>query len=308
MNEENVSAEGASERTIVPKGTVAITIGADSQSDGFYYLLACWGRKMECWLPLTGRFVGDMRSHEVWDALSGVLGTEWLDHEGNLYRPVCAALDIQGDHYPECLEYVRAHRFKGRLHAVRGYGGAKASGGRSFGILRNTYVDKTTGVTVQNVDTDVGKSQLANMLARKEPGPGYVHLPCGVNGEDAGGWDIEAVAELTAEYRREMNVRGYTVTRWYKRMGRANHRLDCFLYGLGALSISRLKIDECALQRVEAKNVGKEPEKKEQPVKWGVVSRAPLPNDTDGWQQAVTTRPEDKPRSPWGAINRPIEW
>jgi len=209
----------------------------------------------------------------------------------------------------KCLEYVRAHRFKYRLHAVRGYGGAKAgSGSRSFGILRNTYVDGTTGVTVQNVDTDVGKSQLANMLARKEPGPGYVHLPCGVNGEDAGGWDIEAVAELTAEYRREQNVRGYTVTRWYKRMGRANHRLDCFLYGLGALSISRLKIDECALQRVEAKNVGKEPEKKEQPVKWGVVSRAPLPNDTDGWQQAVTTRPEDKPRSPWGAINRPIEW
>ena len=86
-------------------------------------------------------------------------------------------------------------------------------------ILRNTYVDKTTTVTVQNVDPDVGKLQLANMLARKEPGPGYVHLPCGVNGEDAGGWDIEAVAELTAEYRREQHVRGYTVTRWYKRMG-----------------------------------------------------------------------------------------
>jgi hypothetical protein len=64
---------------------------------------------MECWLPLTGRFFGDMRSHEVWDALSGVLGTGWLDREGNLYRPVCAALDIQGDHYPECLEYARAH-------------------------------------------------------------------------------------------------------------------------------------------------------------------------------------------------------
>jgi phage terminase large subunit GpA-like protein len=89
------------------------------------------------------------------------------------------------------------------LHAVRSYGGAKTSGGRSFGILRNTYTDKTTKVTVQNVDTDVGKSQLANMLARKEPGPGHVHLPCSVNGEDVGGWDIEAVAELTAEYRRE---------------------------------------------------------------------------------------------------------
>ena len=102
---------------------------------------------------------------------------------------------------------------------------------------------------------------------------------------------------------------GYTVARWYKRMGRTNHRFDCFLYSLAALSMSRLKIDECALQRVEAKNVAKEPEKKEQPVKWGVISRAPLPNDTAGWQQAaVTTRPEDKPRSPWGVQNRGVEW
>src|SRR6516162_5125295 len=41
MNEENVSAEITPERTIVPQGTVAVTIGADSQSDGFYFLLAC---------------------------------------------------------------------------------------------------------------------------------------------------------------------------------------------------------------------------------------------------------------------------
>jgi len=86
-------------------------------------------------------------------------------------------------------------------------------------------------------------------------------------------------------------------------MGRANHRLDCFLYSLAALSISRLKIDECALQRVEAKNIGKEPEKKEQPVKWGVISRAPLPSDI-----VHASQPLDKPRSPWGVQNSPITW
>jgi phage terminase large subunit GpA-like protein len=114
---ESISGEDGESCSIIPRGTVALTIGIDSQSDGFYYLLACWGRKMECWLPLTGRFIGDMRDQEVWKALSGVLGTEWLDRDGNLYRPVCTALDIQGDHYPECLEYVLAHRFKCRLHA-----------------------------------------------------------------------------------------------------------------------------------------------------------------------------------------------
>jgi phage terminase large subunit GpA-like protein len=139
MDGENTSAEnGSKEQVFIPKGTVAVTIGADTQSDGFYYLLACWGRKMECWLPLTGRFVGDMRGEEVWKALGELLSTNWFDRYGNQYPVVRAALDVQGDFYPECLEFVRAHRYKCRLHAVRGVGGARAgSGARSFGILRN---------------------------------------------------------------------------------------------------------------------------------------------------------------------------
>jgi hypothetical protein len=38
--------------------------------------------------------------------------------------------------------------------------------------------------------------------------------PCGANGEVKGGWDADTVAELTAEYRRQTNVRGYTISRW----------------------------------------------------------------------------------------------
>jgi phage terminase large subunit GpA-like protein len=244
-----------SERGVIPMGTVAVTVGADSQSDGFYYLLACWGRKMEVWLPLTGRITGDMRGEEVWKAFLEILTTIWLDKDGNAYRPIISALDIQGDFYPACLEFVRAYGWH-RIRAVRGYAAQRAqASGHSFGILRNRYTDKTTGVTVTNIDVDIAKSQLANLLARLDPGPGYVHLPCGPNGEVKGGWDEEAIAELVAEYRRQTNVRGYTVSRWYKRSGRPNHRLDCFVYALAALAISRLKIDDCELQRVEARNV-----------------------------------------------------
>ncbi|HET9376150.1 MAG TPA: terminase gpA endonuclease subunit [Chthoniobacterales bacterium] len=115
------------------------------------------------------------------------------------------------------------------------------------------------------------------------------------------------MAELTAEYRREQNVRGYTVTRWHKRADRPNHRLDCFVYALAALALARLKIDDCELQRTEAKNVGKEPEKKEQPIKWGVIYRVPQPSDNDGWQQ-VHLRPLPDRRSPWGVQNNPVVW
>ena len=44
---------------------------------------------------------------------------------------------------------------------------------------------------------------------------------------------------------------------------------------------------------------------------WGVIHRAPLPDDTNNWPKVPggsVPVPQDKPRSPWGAINRPIEW
>ena len=91
----------------------------------------------------------------------------------------------------------------------------------------------------------------------------------GPNGEVKGGWDAETIAELTAEYRRQSNIRGYTISRWYKRSGRPNHRLDCMVYALAALSLSRLKIDDCEVQRVEARNVGEnEAKKNAAAVKW----------------------------------------
>jgi phage terminase large subunit GpA-like protein len=249
-----------SERGIIPDGTVAVTIGVDSQSDGFYWLLACWGRKLETWLPLTGRIVGDLRSDEVWNELATILTRKWLDKQGNAYPSVISALDVQGDHYSQCLEFCRAHGWH-RLRAVRGYARSKAGYTRAFGILRNRYTDKATGVTVTNIDVDIAKSQLVSMLKRRDPI--CVHLPCGPNGEDCGGWTAEAAAELESEFRRETNKDGYTVTRWHKRPGRPNHRLDCFVYSLGALAISRLKIDDCSLQRVEARNVGKPEQEKD---------------------------------------------
>jgi phage terminase large subunit GpA-like protein len=298
--------EKFSEAGVIPPGTVAVTLGIDTQSDGFYWLLACWGRKMELWLPLTDRITGDLRSEGPWGALLEILETTWLDKEGNAYRPVASAIDIQGNMYPEAIEFVRARGGRCRLRAVRGYALARAqAAGQSMGILRNSYLDKATHVRVTNIAVDTAKNVLASMLARKEPGAGYVHLPCGPNGEVKGGWDQETIAELTAEYRRQTNVRGYTISRWYKRMGRPNHRLDCAVYALAALTLSRLKIDDCEVQRVESRNIGK-PEREEnaRPPKWGaqkmVVGSDAVIGGVAGYGVEL---PPDHPRpARWGAL------
>jgi phage terminase large subunit GpA-like protein len=292
-----------SEKGIIPLNTVAVTIGIDTQADGFYFLLACWSRKHELWLPLTDRITGDLRSEAPWNALLEVLETTWLDKEGNAYKPVASAIDVQGVTYAETLEFVRAKGGPLKLRAVRGYAPARAlAAGRSFGILRNTYQDKATRVWIQNVDVDIGKNIIAELLSRKEAGPGYVHLPCGENGEDKGGWDQEAIAELTAEYRRQTNVRGYTVTRWYKRSGRPNHRLDCAVYALAALTLSRLKIDECEVQRVEARNVDKKAENAAAP-KFGAQKKLMVSDLGIGGVTGFGTEPSDHPRpTGWGAV------
>ena len=132
---------------------------------------------MELWLPLTDRITGDLRSEEPWNALTEILETTWLDKEGNAYKPVMRAIDVQGATYPETLEFVRANGGRLRLRAVRGYAPARAlAAGRSFGILRNTYQDKATHVTVTNVDVDIGKNIIAEMLSRKEAGAGLCAL------------------------------------------------------------------------------------------------------------------------------------
>jgi phage terminase large subunit GpA-like protein len=294
-----------SERGVIPAGTVAVTIGIDTQADGFYFLLACWGRKHELWLPLTGRVTGDLRSEEPWNALLEILETTWLDKEGNAYRPVASAIDVQGVTYAETLEFVRAKGGRLKLRAVRGLAVARAlAAGRSFGILRNSYLDKATHVTVTNIDVDIGKNIIAEMLSRKEPGAGYVHLPCGPNGEIVGGWDQDAIAELTAEYRRQTNVRGYTVSRWYKRSGRPNHRLDCAVYALAALALSRLKIDDCEVQRVEARNVGKKVgEETAAAAKWGAQKMLVGSDAGIGGVAGFGTEPPDRPRrTGFGAV------
>jgi phage terminase large subunit GpA-like protein len=128
-------------------------------------------------------------------------------------------------------------------------------------------------------------------------------LPAGPNGEDKGGWDQEAIAELTGEYRRQSKVRGYTVSRWFKRSGRPNHRLDCCVYALAALSLSRIKIDDCEIQRIEARNVGKpESEENARPPIWGAYKMAISGIPELGGVTGFRVEPDCPRRTGFGAL------
>jgi phage terminase large subunit GpA-like protein len=159
-------------------------------------------------------------------------------------------------------------------------------------LARGTYVEKTSGVLVYNVDTDAGKNWLHEMLKAKNPRT--AHFSCGPNGETVGGWDPEATAEVTAEYLQEYNRYGYTKKRWHKVPGRPNHRLDCWLYALAALHIARLKIDDCDIVRTEARNVGTQKEKGSLPKRSGYGAQS-----STLWSSAPPDAPRTASGLPW---------
>src|SRR6516165_4491005 len=83
------------------------------------------------------------------------------------------------------------------------------------------------------------------------------------------------------EHRSYGPARAFFVQRTSRKVSMSKARPALSRAGESTAVGIEVEVDECALQRIEAKNVGKEPEEKEQPTKWGVVSRIPLPSETD---------------------------
>jgi phage terminase large subunit GpA-like protein len=276
----------------IPDGIIGLTLGADTQTDGFRWLLCGWGRRHEVWLIQTGSIVGDMSAQLTegpWAELAGLFRRLWYDREGNGYRPLLTGLDVQGDHYERCLQFVRLNAAKG-LRAMRGLGADKRkSTQQKASIIRNVYFDKALKVPIQNIDVDAAKTAIGTMLIRKEPsGPGIVHFPCGQTGEEVRGFDLDAIAEFTAEYRRKKMVNGYPVYTWHKHMHLENHRLDCFVYGLAAMLLTHIDFDIAGPRRIPSE---KFKEAKEQGAE---SSSPPAPGPT----------PRQRPRSTWNNWRR----
>lgn len=240
----------------IPENIIGVTLGIDTQSDGFKWLAVGWARRNEVWLLETGTILGDMAGQGPWLELQALLDRLWYDEAGNAYRSLMSCLDVQGDHYERAVQFVgrNAHR---RLRGCRGLGADKRkSTGQKTNIIRNEYKDKVLKVPIRNLDVDAAKTMIATMLGRSEPaGPGIIHLPCGPTGEDVRGFDLATISEFTAEYRKRKMVDGYAVFTWHKFAHLDNHRLDCFVYALGAKLLTRLDFDVIEPVRIRADQV-----------------------------------------------------
>jgi phage terminase large subunit GpA-like protein len=125
------------------------------------------------------------------------------------------------------------------------------------------------------------KQQLADKLVIETGQPGSIHF-----GLETRGFDQEFFLQLLSEHKETKLSRVVRTVVW-KRIRDRNEGLDLVVMILCLLDVYRTQIDQMSGPLVVQANDSTTDEQSEPArPKWGVISRTPLPADTNGWRSA----------------------
>jgi len=159
--------------------------------------------------------------------------------------------------------------------------------------------------------TTLAKDLLLNRLEIPVAGPGFIHI-----GTSDRGFDEAWSKEMTSE-RKEIVFRGGVQRTVWRRISTSqpNDAWDLCCMTLILIESMKLRFDEKTKPDFYDPKAAKEGDVKGgQPTRptWGMQPGSGILLDgmSIGAKVPVGSvpQPQDKPRSPWGAINRPIEW
>ena len=297
----------------IPEGVLYLTAGADCQADRLVYLIVGWGRGREAWLLETAVLHGEPREPKVSEDLAkATIEASWRFPQGGDIRIGRMFCDT-GFHWEETLRFCKEHWSGGRMLPCKGLGADKRKTVGGGPIIHSEVRTKRPPYTVVvNIDVNVAKDQIAAMLAKTEPGAGFIHIPSGPGGTPVRGFDQHVIEEFTSESCTVRMVNGFKQYTWHKVAHRSNERLDCLVYALAALIHSRVNLDKLSSPLVEqpAQKEGDSQEAKQtQRPKWGAQTL----NVTDPYIQMLqreqqAQRVQQVPNGMrWGAQNRPLE-
>jgi phage terminase large subunit GpA-like protein len=210
----------------VPQKGLVLTAGIDVQENRIAFIIKAWGWGMESWLIAWGEIFGEFKDKTTQDELTGLLTRHYQKTDGSILLVQCTGLDT-GYHTHEVYKYVRSKLI---LHptALKG-----ASTPRKPIIGRPTKQDVNYrgqtikhGVDLWPVGTDTAKSLIYTRLTIKQPGPGMMHFPQGL--------DDDYYLQLTSEKKVIKYKDGFPSYNWVLPSGARNEALDCEVYALAA--------------------------------------------------------------------------
>ncbi|MBN2570300.1 MAG: phage terminase large subunit family protein [Deltaproteobacteria bacterium] len=215
---------------IVPKDAVGLTLGADTQKHGFWFVVRAWAIDLTSWDILHGY----VNKKEDIDML--VYGTEFrIEDSQNTMGIWRAAVDTGGSDTAEDQDWTRTEEIYQWLRKDRGkIFGIKGASHKQLKRVQVRVIDKMKrgkvvipgGLEIRFLDTDAFKELIFWRLGRWMGKEGekdiqsqrfYVHADTG----------IDYVRQLLAEEkRRDPRTKK---TKWVK-IRRDNHLLDCEVY------------------------------------------------------------------------------
>lgn len=201
----------------IPAGTQRITLGADVQKYGIFYVVRAWGYNSGSWLLDRGFLAGETEYDNVWLMLGNVIRAPIGDR--NIDRAFIDSGYRPGDAYrrPDHAVYSFCRRNPGIAYPTKGHAEAPIP-------VKANFIDYTfggasikNGIKLYHLDTDYFKRWLH---AR-------INWPAGQAGEWAlfQGIDEDYCKQIVSE---EVLQKASGRRVWIKRKGFAdNHYLDC---------------------------------------------------------------------------------
>ena len=211
---------------LLPEKVLLLTVGVDVQAKYIVSLTAGWSPEGELWILDYEKTECDARDDAVWRGLAAYLTAVRFEHpsgdvpvhlvgldSGFLTDVIYAAVGL-GNSQPG-----RGGRW---WYATKGVGGLTAEP-LVLPMRDERDAHGHRGLRPLRINTDEAKSEFYAMLATKEKGPGYVHLPRRLA-------DTDLLAELTSEeLRTKYDPEGVACgVQWRKKTPDArNEALDC---------------------------------------------------------------------------------
>lgn len=207
----------------IPNTVLIITLGVDTQDDGFYYSFVGWGRWLS-WLVLRQGFIPCPRvdkgyEYEVFDKFMNHLYMEPLVWWDDVQADFTVGLIDRGGHRPEDVDFIVKHFPGGRLHAYVG--------------LTQRYEDRPI-----IYKSDKGEFYLGQAESLSEDTGAYIS---GDNFNIPEDYDKEFIKHIGRQFHQKvMNAKGVQKTEWIHNFMGPDHYRDTLNLNLGAAKIKNI--------------------------------------------------------------------